>query len=125
MIISQEAFDNLIAEALDNLPDNIREKMNNAAVFSEDYPNEAQLKKLDKKPDMVVYGLFEGYGQAKRINIGAVLPDRITLFRMAICDNCFNEEEIRKQIASTLKHEIAHHFGSDETGARKASKNRA
>lgn len=123
MQISREKFNGLVAEALDGLPEEISAKMNNVAVFVEDHPNAGQLKKISKKSGTVIFGLFEGYAQAKRLNFGPVLPDRITLFRQAICGNCSDEAEIKKQIISTLMHEIAHHFGSDESGARKASKN--
>jgi predicted Zn-dependent protease with MMP-like domain len=65
-------------------------------------------------------GLYEGYHQAKRLNIGLVFPDRITLFKKSIESMCRTEEELKKQITSTVRHEIAHHFGSDEMGAQKA-----
>ena len=102
----------------------IKNKLNNVAIFVEDYPSKGQRKKLGVSRDYVLFGLFEGYCQAKKLNLGPVLPDRITIFRQAICKLSSNEGEIRNKIINTLKHEIAHHLGSGETGARKAARKR-
>lgn len=123
MIISKEKFEFLVAEALDSLPDKFKANLHNVAIFVEDCISKAQLKKTGRTRGAVIFGLFEGYAQAKRLNFGPVLPDRITIFRRAICDFYSSEDEIKKSIISTIKHEIAHHFGSDEKGASKASKN--
>ena len=122
MKISLEQFEKLVGEAIDNLPEDINEKLNNVAIFAENQPTPEQLKKVHLKKDVVLFGLFEGYCQAKKLNFGPVLPDRITIFRKAITSHCQNTQEIKQQIISTIKHEIAHHFGSDELGARKAGK---
>ncbi|MEA3463725.1 MAG: metallopeptidase family protein [Patescibacteria group bacterium] len=122
MRINKKQFEQLVAEAIDSLPKKIKDKLYNVAIFVENYPTKAQLGKLDKKNQYTLFGLFEGYCQASRLNFGPVLPDKITIFRQPICKHCSNEKEARQQIISTVKHEIAHHFGSDEYGARKASK---
>ena len=123
MIISREKFEELVAEALDSLGEKFLEKMNNVAVFVEDKPSKEQLGKTSRtKRDWMLFGLFEGYAQGRRINVGPVLPDRITIFRKPICHYANSETEVKQQVISTVKHEIAHHFGLDEAGARKASK---
>ncbi len=122
MRISKEQFEQLVGEAIDSLPEKFKSKLYNVAIFVEDYPTKEQLGKLDRKNQYTLFGLFEGYAQAKRLNFGPVLPDRITIFRQPICKYCSSEKEVRQQIISTVKHEIAHHFGSGEDGARKASK---
>jgi predicted Zn-dependent protease with MMP-like domain len=122
MRLSEERFNKYVEEAFDSLSEEIKDKLNNVAILVEDYPTKEQLHKVKLAKDAVLFGLFEGYGQAKKINFGPVLPDRITLFRKAILNYCDNDNELKRQIANTLKHEIAHHFGSDESGARKASK---
>ncbi|MBU4347494.1 metallopeptidase family protein [Patescibacteria group bacterium] len=124
MKISKEKFENLVAEAMENLPEKFKAKLHNVAIIAEDRPTKEQLRGAGRTSrDYTLFGLFEGYCQARRANIGPVLPDRITIFRKAICDFCSSEDEIKKSITSTVKHEIAHHFGSDEKGASKASKN--
>lgn len=122
MQISKKRFEQLVAEAIDSLPKKIKAKIHNVAIFVEDYPTKEQLGRLGRKDQYALFGLFEGYCQAKRLNFGPVLPDRITIFREPICQHNFDEKAIKKQITSTVKHEIAHHFGSDEDGARRASR---
>jgi predicted Zn-dependent protease with MMP-like domain len=123
MKISREKFEKLVAEALDNLPAKIAERLNNVAIFVEDWPTREQLGRAGRgRSDYMLFGLFEGYAQAKKLNFGPVLPDRITIFRGPICEYAETDEEIKAQVLSTVKHEIAHHFGSDEAGAHKASR---
>lgn len=122
MQISKNKFENLVRRALVSLPEKFKVKLNNLAVMIADRPSKEQLKKVGLKNSDSLLGLFEGYGQAKKLNFGPVLPDRITIFRIAIANSCSNEEEIKRRVTSTVMHEIAHHFGSDEIGARKASK---
>lgn len=120
MIISEEKFEEMVSQALDELPERFSSKIHNVAIFVEDYATPEQLGNLGRSEKNSLFGLFEGYVQSRRINIGPVLPDRITLFRIPICRVCQTEEECRKMITQTLRHEIAHHFGSDEHGAEKA-----
>lgn len=122
MLISKEKFSEMVQNVIDNLPDKFKARMNNVAIFVEDFPNEQQMKKLRLRSKYSLFGLFEGYAQARRLNFGPVLPDRITIFRQPIMEACENEAQCQAQIADTVKHEIAHHFGSGEAGAKKAGK---
>ena len=127
MKIEREKFEQIVSEVIDALPTETAKRINNLAFFVEDFPNGEQLSNTARPPDnkYSLLGIYEGHVQSRRLNIGAVLPDRITLFRVPIMQSCSNMEELRRQIEDTLKHEIAHHFGSDEKGARKAGKKRA
>ena len=124
MIIEEKEFAKYVSEAIDELPKRFQKKTNNLAFFVEDFPTETQLQKYSKDKDnnFSLFGLFEGYVQSRRHNFGAVLPDRITIFRIPIMQSCSNEKELKKRISSVVNHEIAHHFGSDEIGAKKAEK---
>lgn len=124
MEISKEQFESWVAEAIDSVPEKFREKINNLTFFVEDYPSEEQLKKarLSGRSGVLLLGLYEGYHQSQRLNVGPVFPDRITLFKKSLESLCVAEEDLKKQIFQTVQHEIAHHFGSDEPGARKASR---
>ena len=124
MKVSRQQFEAWVAEAIDNVPEEFLEKINNLAFFVEDYPTQEQFKKanLSGKGNVALLGLYEGYHQAKRINVGPVFPDKITIFKNAIESLCQTEKDLKKQILETVWHEIAHHFGSDEKGARKASR---
>ncbi|MFH1255588.1 MAG: metallopeptidase family protein [bacterium] len=122
MQISKQEFEKIIEQTLEGLPEKFKKKLNNIAVFAEDEPDSEQLKKANLKKGDLLFGLFEGFAQAKRLNFGPVLPDKITIFRKAISSQCSNEGELARKIISTVKHEIAHHFGCDEKGAEKAGK---
>ena len=125
MKISREQFEKLVGDALDTLPAKIQESLNNVAIFVEDYPTKQQLKSLGVSRDYTLFGLFEGHAQARKLNFGPVLPDRITIFRQAIVKNSNNFEEIKQKVINTVKHEIAHHFGANEERARRAAKHKA
>ncbi|MDD4900734.1 MAG: metallopeptidase family protein [Patescibacteria group bacterium] len=120
--ISREQFAKIVEQALESLPEKFKEKINNVAIFAEDEPTAEQLKKMRLRRGDLLFGLFEGYAQAKKLNIGPVLPDRITIFRLAILSQVDSFQEAKEKIIATVKHEIAHHFGSDERGAAKASR---
>ncbi len=124
MQVSKVQFEKWVAEAIDNVPEKFQERINNLAFFVEDRPTREQLKKakLSGRKDVVLLGLYEGYHQSKRLNIGPVFPDKITIFKKPMESFCRTEEELKKQIENTIRHEIAHHFGSDEPGARKAGR---
>src|SRR3989344_371223 len=123
MEMTNEKFDGYVEESFKGLPDSTKERMHNVAVLIEDCPTDEQISELGLNMGDSLFGLFEGFAQSKRLNFGAVLPDKITIFRKAILRYCSTEEEVKAKIENTLKHEIAHHFGSSEKGARKASTN--
>lgn len=120
--ISEAQFEEIVGEAVDALPEKYFNKLNNVAITASDFPSGEQMRKTNTSNKYGLLGLYEGYIQSSRKNLGVVTPDKITIFRMPILQSCSNVEECRNRVLSTLKHEIAHHFGSDEKGARKASK---
>ena len=122
MLISPKKFERIVGQAISTLPEKFKNRLNNAAVFVEEEPTEEQLKKIRLKRGDMVFGLFEGYAQGKKLNFGPVLPDRITIFKKAILSQSSDEAELKQKIISTVRHEIAHHFGSDERGAAKAGR---
>jgi len=121
---SKQQFEQWVAQAIDEVPEKFRKRINNLVFFVEDYPTEEQLRKahLLGRSDVALLGLYEGHHQAKRLNIGLVFPDRITIFKQPLERMCRTEKDLKRQISSTVRHEIAHHFGSDEMGAQKAGR---
>jgi predicted Zn-dependent protease with MMP-like domain len=124
MDVPSEKFEEIVSEVLNGLPDKFKEKINNLAVFVEDFATPKQLGKTGRNSQAKyeLLGLYEGYVQSSRKNVGVVFPDKITIFRVPVMQECSTEEELKKSIAGVVIHEIAHHFGSDEKGARKAEK---
>ena len=98
-------FEGLVADALDQVPPELLALMDNVVVLVED-------RNADE-PDLL--GLYEGYALTERgWEYGGALPDRIMVYREAICDICSTAEEVVEEVTVTVVHEIAHHFGIDD-----------
>ena len=103
-LIDAADFERLVGDALDSLPSELGELMENVAVVVEDaHPSEGLL------------GLYEGVPLTERDDYGGLaMPDRVTVYRLAICAICDTEQELRDEIGVTVVHEVAHHFGIDD-----------
>lgn len=112
--ISDEQFEKLISQAMDELPQDYIERLDNIAVVYEDDPSEEQRQRLRLHRGQSLYGLYEGIPKTKRgTGYNLVLPDKITIFKNPILGSVRNMDELKKQIKHTLWHEIAHHYGLD------------
>jgi predicted Zn-dependent protease with MMP-like domain len=101
-------FEEMVATALDSLPAELGRLMSNVAVTVEHDPGPPGL-----------LGLYEGIPLTSRTTTyGGVLPDRITIYRQAICAICQSEPEVADQVRRTVIHEVAHHFGLDDDRLR-------
>jgi predicted Zn-dependent protease with MMP-like domain len=111
-----KTFEELVVEALDSLPPDIQEKLENVEVVIELRPSPAQLRRLGLGPSQTLFGLYEGIPLTERTShYGMVLPDKITIFREPLEARCRSDEQVRQLVRHTVLHELAHHFGiSDE-----------
>lgn len=113
--MDENRFRELVKEALDSLPKEFAEKLNNVSVTVDNFPTPYQLRKAKIPPFALLFGLYEGVPQTKRGVYYNSIPDKITIFKNAIEQVCQNEEDIKEQVRATVIHEIGHHFGlSDE-----------
>jgi len=86
--------------------------MKNLAVVVEDEPTAEQRHKLHLVDGLTLYGLYEGIPLTKRgNNYSLVLPDKITIFKNPIENNCRDIKQLKEQVLNTVWHEIAHHYG--------------
>jgi predicted Zn-dependent protease with MMP-like domain len=110
------AFRRLVSEALEDLPLEFLEKMNNVEVVVEGSPTIEQDAATGEaeEEDGLLLGLYEGTPLIDRSTQYAAIPDRIILFQDNIEAVCESEEEIREEVRKTVLHEIAHHFGIEE-----------
>ena len=121
--MQREEFEKLAAETVEEIPEKFLKRLENVAVVVEDEPSDEQRKKLKLRRDQVLLGFYEGVPQSRRgPNYGMVLPDKITIFQKAIEQYAQTPAEIKELVKNTVRHEIAHHFGSGEAGAKKAAK---
>ena len=116
---SPEEFEKLVVQALDDLPEFFKEKLQNVEVVVADWPTQAELQAVGLKPGQLLFGLYQGIPQTKRTtHYGLVLPDKITIYRLPIERICRTSEKIIHQVQRTVKHELAHHFGIDDDRLR-------
>jgi predicted Zn-dependent protease with MMP-like domain len=101
----RQRFEELVGDALDLIPAEFAHAMNNVVVLVE-----------DRDPaNPTLLGLYHGVALTERTShYGGVLPDRITIYREAILDICDTEDDVVEEVAITVVHEIAHHFGVDD-----------
>ena len=123
--MNRERFEWLVASAVETLPDEFLERLENVVVVVEDYPTATQTVKARVRQGSTLLGLYEGVPLTKRgRHYGMVTPDKITIFQKPIEANCRNEDEITAEIQRVVQHEIAHHFGSDEATLKQIEKAR-
>ena len=110
--LTDEQFDNLITKAMDQLPQEYLEVLNNVAIVQADDPTPEQIEKMNIREGSVLLGLYEGIPLTQRgNNYTFVLPDKITLFKHSILRVVNTEAELLEQIKRTIWHEIAHYYG--------------
>lgn len=116
MHLPENRFEELVIKALEAVPERFREKLKNIDIIIEENPTAEQLRHHEVHEGDALFGLYEGIPQIDRDDgYNFVLPDKITIFRQALLEHNSTEEELIKEIAATVRHEIAHHFGiSDE-----------
>jgi predicted Zn-dependent protease with MMP-like domain len=116
--MTRERFEELVAKAVDDLPEEFLSALENVDVVVQSHPDRRQLAGIGR--GMMLLGLYEGVPQAKRTQgYGMVLPDRIVIFQKPIEDKCRSEAEVEAEIVRVVRHEIAHHFGLDEEELRR------
>ncbi len=112
--VSNEHFEKLINESMDELPQEYIEGLNNVVIIYEDEPTPAQRQQLKLRCNQSLFGLYEGIPRTKR---GAgymfVVPDKITIFKKPMEQYVSSLPELKEQVKRTLWHEIAHHYGLD------------
>lgn len=121
--MNRDAFEKLVSEGLDRIPPEVQAKMDNVGIVIEENPTKDQKRKLNLRKDSVLFGLYEGHPLTTRgDHYGAVLPDKITIFKIPIEQYARSDEAIRELVANTVWHEIAHHFGYSEEGIKELEK---
>ncbi|MDB5180087.1 MAG: hypothetical protein JWN12_719 [Candidatus Saccharibacteria bacterium] len=114
MELTDEEFDRLISQAMDELPQEYIKGLNNVAILYADDPDEYQIKKSGLREGNILLGLYEGIPLTKRGgNYTFVLPDKITLFKHSMMMIATDSQQLYAQVKRTLWHEIAHYYGLD------------
>ncbi len=114
--LSERRFREFVAEALDDLPDEWGELLDNVAIVVENEPSAEDLQELgmDSGEGNELLGLYQGTPLGERGFGYSGLPDRVVIYRGPILRIAFTREEVVKQIRETVLHELGHHFGLKE-----------
>jgi len=108
-----------VAQALNELPESFREKLDNVEVVVESWPDQETMRLARVRSPVELLGFYHGVPQTKRTHhYGLVLPDKISIYQRPIEMRCRTEEEVRTSIGRVLRHEIGHHFGIDDDRLR-------
>lgn len=106
MDMDAAAFEELVIDELDRLPDEMVDGLDNVIFVVEDRPEDGTLDLL---------GLYDGLALTERAQYGmGELPDRIVVYRESHLAQCEDEDELRDEVHTTLVHEIAHFYGIDD-----------
>lgn len=108
-------FERLVRQALDDLPADIQEMLENVAVVVLDEPDAYQRQDLRLRSGETLYGLYQGIPRTQRDSgYNLVAPDRISIFQGPIERACATPAAMQEQVRITVLHELAHHLGFDE-----------
>ena len=114
--MSVEQFEEVVAEALGEIPADLAERIENVTVMVEDEPQRELLVDLGMDPDEDrLFGLYDGVALPERgTNYAGALPDRILIYRLPLLEACETRRELRHEIRLTVIHELGHYFGLQE-----------
>ncbi len=120
----REEFEQLVAEEFSTaVPEDFRDKIKNVAFLIEDEPSQALRREENLAPYMTLLGHYRGIPHTARgdfYGMGATMPDTITLFQFPIEQAALQDgASVRQVIRDTIWHELAHHFGMDESAVRR------
>jgi|GEM_PF-249803 len=115
----REAFEELVLAALDELPPEFREKLENVEITIEGWPSRHDLARAGIGPSGTLFGLYTGVPRTARgVWYGNVLPDRIVIYQGPIEAYSRSREEIVQTVRDTVMHEIGHYFGLSDQRLR-------
>lgn len=109
--MTDDEFADLIAEVMDELPQEHMKAVENVAIVYADEPTEEQRKTLELHAHETLLGLYEGVPLARRGGQTHYPPDKITIFKGPAMHFAGSREQLKAQVKHTVWHEIAHYFG--------------
>lgn len=110
-VTSGDEFEQIVAAALDSLPPEFLEMMDNVDVVIAEEPSPEQVGATGGRE---ILGLYQGIPLTQRAGYAGALPDKITLFRGPLLRHARFAGGVQEQVRRTVIHEVAHHFGIDD-----------
>lgn len=119
MRIPRETFEALVAQALDDVPDEFAERLTNVEVVVEDWPTPEDTARTRTPRGALILGIYRGLPLPRQSVFHSFeMPARIVIFQGSIERICQMPAEIVQQVRKTVLHEIAHHFGISDRRLR-------
>jgi predicted Zn-dependent protease with MMP-like domain len=119
--VSREVFEEMVAAALDSIPAELGDAMDNVAVVVEEWPSPEQLEagRVDGRHGTLL-GLYEGVPITARgpLSYSGVAPDRITVFAGPLCRLAHDMDGLVASVRVTVLHEVGHYFGMGDDRLR-------
>ncbi|UCC71561.1 MAG: metallopeptidase family protein [Gemmatimonadota bacterium] len=115
--MDREDFEALVQEALEDLPDEFAEQLDNVAVVVEEEPDPVALREMGFDPhelDEELFGLYTGTPLIDREAAYSGLPDRVEIYMGPILRACRSRREVVREVKDTVIHELGHHFGLED-----------
>ena len=110
--MDRQRFEWLVVRAVESLPEEFCDRLENIDVVVEDWPSDSQLTELGMGRGQTLLGLYQGVPLTRRsARYGMVPPDKITIFQRPIEAKCRDDAQVTAEIRRVVLHEIAHHFG--------------
>ena len=117
--MSRRAFEKLVEKALERLPEEFRQALDNLAIVIEDWPDPAIVEEITGDSEEVLYGLFTGTPlPERRFDDSGDLPAVIALYQGPLEEDFIKPAELAREVEITLVHELAHFMGFDEDVVR-------
>lgn len=115
MKVSEQVFDDLVTKAVQRIPAEIREHLDNIVISVLPKPSRRMIREAGLPRGDTLLGLFQGVSLIERsVTSPPLFPDTIFLFQEPLQEMCETEEELEEEIEITVVHEVAHYVGMDE-----------
>ena len=106
-------FEQLVRQALEEMPSEFAEQLDNVAVVVEEEPDPEDLRAMELDHEFAdeLFGLYHGTPLIDRGVSYSGLPDRVVIYMGPILRACGSAEEVVREVTETVIHELGHHFG--------------
>ncbi|MGB8646869.1 MAG: metallopeptidase family protein [Anaerolineae bacterium] len=112
MPIRRSLFEQMVAEAWEELPARFRDRLDNVVIVVEDFADPETLRLAGLRHPAQLLGLYHGVPLTERTSgYNLVAPDKISLYRVPILQQCNAPGDVGALVRRVLRHEIAHYFG--------------
>lgn len=118
-MLTRQEFEELVDQALEEIPAEFLEKLENVEIHVEDEPSRELLREVGIRGGGSLFGLYQGIPETRKSAFHLFpMPDRILIFRRPILRACRTPRQVVREIRKTVMHEVAHHFGFSEERLR-------